>query len=352
MSETQLLPPANPFFNYPLEAPPDVVSGLISERQIGYLAADWCLGKTPLFQQLALSVAKGDPFLGQESTQRPVIVLDAETPYEDYRPSIERIAKRLEVKVDDVNLRIFLRHGHEKDKDSEYFRQLLGNVPKVEALLRSQLESSPNALVLIDPLLEIMPYKENEAESAMRVYNVLRGILGDYRAAAFLFTLHLRKGEAAANGKSPSRWEMLLNNQRQWFKEVAGSNKLGAHADVRLGMTATSADEAQMIVSGFKRGKDAALLCFEKSVDERGEYNGFVPAQLPPGSKFTLNHEQEREIRKLPPRFRFADVADKLIPHSSLARLLKAAQRAGRAFKDAEGYWNIPGVGEGRECGS
>src|ERR1700687_223525 len=74
------LPVANQFFSYPIEAPPDIVSGIISERQIGYLAADWCLGKTPVFQQLALCVAKGIPFLGQETAKRPVVILDAETP--------------------------------------------------------------------------------------------------------------------------------------------------------------------------------------------------------------------------------------------------------------------------------
>src|ERR1700722_7259212 len=84
---------ANPFFSYPLEPSLDIVAGIISERQVGYLAADWCLGKTPVFQQLALCVVKGIPFLGLETSKRPVIILDAETPYEDYRPSIERIAQ-------------------------------------------------------------------------------------------------------------------------------------------------------------------------------------------------------------------------------------------------------------------
>src|SRR6266446_5016630 len=137
---------ANQFFSYPIEAPPDIVSGIISERQIGYLAADWCLGKTPVFQQLALCVAKGIPFLGQETTKRPVVILDAETPYEDYRPSIERIAKRLEVAVDDVNLHIFLRHGHEHDANSKDFRALIGNLSKVESFLREQLAKYQNPL--------------------------------------------------------------------------------------------------------------------------------------------------------------------------------------------------------------
>jgi hypothetical protein len=349
ISDPSSLAVANEFFSYPIEAPSDIVSGIISERQIGYLAADWCLGKTPVFQQLALCVAKGIPFLGQETAQRPVVILDAETPYEDYRPSVERIAKRLGVAVDDVNLHPFLRHGHEHDPNSKDFRIVIGNQAKVETFLRDQLAKYHNALVLIDPLLEIVPYKENEAESAMKVYNVLRSILGDYADAAFLFTLHLRKGYAAPDAKSSSSWHTLLNNPREWFKEVAGTNKLGAHADVRLGMTATSSSEAQMIINGFKRGKEAAFLCFEKAVDDRGEYDGFTVSALPDNAKVKLSSQQETEISKLPPKFRFSEVADKGIPHSSLARLLKAGQKAGRAFKDADGFWSISGTPAARD---
>lgn len=352
ISTASSLPVGNQFFAYPIEAPPDIVSGIISERQIGYLAADWCLGKTPVFQQLALCVAKGIPFLGQETIKRPVVILDAETPYEDYRPSIERIATRLEVAVDDVNLHPFLRHGHEHDADSKAFRAVIGNQSKVESFLREQLTKYQNPLVLIDPLMEIIPYKENEAESAMRVYNVLRSILGEYPDAAFLFTLHLRKGYAIPDTKSRSSWHALLNNPREWFKEVAGSNKLGAHADVRLGMTATSSSEAQMIINGFKRGKEAAFLCFEKAVDDRGEYDGFIVSRLPDSARMKLTSQQETEISKLPHRFRFSEVADKDIPHSSLARLLKAGQKAGRAFKASDGFWNISHTSASREDGS
>lgn len=346
------LPVANSFFAYPIEVPPDIVSGIISERQIGYLAADWCLGKTPVFQQLALCVAKGIPFLGQETIKRPVVIFDAETPYEDYRPSIERIAKRLGVAVDNANLHPFLRHGHERDADSKNFRAVIGSPSNVVTFLRDQLAVYKDPLVLIDPLMEIIPYKENDAESTMKVYNILRGILGDFHDAAILFTLHLRKGPTLPDSKSRSSSEMLLNNPREWFKEVAGSNKLGAHADVRLGMTATSSNEAQFIVNGFKRGKEAAFLCFEKAVDDRGEYNGFIVSRLPDRAKVKLTTQQETEISKLPHRFRFSEIADEIIPHSSLARLLKAGQKAGRVFKDSEGFWNISEPSPSRDGGS
>jgi hypothetical protein len=354
MSATQplpIVPIANEFFGYSLQTPPDIVSGIISERQIGYLAADWCLGKTPVFQQLALSVVKGIPFLGQETTQRPVIILDAETPYEDYRPSIERIAKRLDVAVDDANLRPFLRHGHEKDPESRRFREVVGNAAKVKEFLQGELEVHPDALVLIDPLLEIMPYRENEAESAMKAYNALRSMFGEYPSAAFFVTLHLRKGDTHPDRTGASTWQTLLNNPRAWFKEVAGSNKLGAHADARLGMTATSGEEQQMIVSGFKRGKDAALLCFDKSVDEQGEYNGFVMSRIPDGAKVKLTPDQEKDLAKLPRSFRFGEVADKVLPHSTLGRLLKSAQKAGRIFKNEKGDWSKSGD-DTREDGS
>ncbi len=107
-----------------------------------------------------------------------------------------------------------------------------------------------------------------------------------------------------------------------------------------------------MIINGFKRGKEAAFLCFEKAVDDRGEYDGFIVSGLPDNAKVKLTSQQEREISKLPHRFRFSEVADKVIPHSSLARILKAGQKAGRAFKDADGIWNISETSAARDYGS
>lgn len=102
MSTQSPLASANAFFAHSLEAAPDVVTGILGERQIGYLAGDWSLGKTPLLQELSLSVAAGIPFLGRETSRRPVLVFDAETPYEDYRPSLERIAARLRIEPNDL----------------------------------------------------------------------------------------------------------------------------------------------------------------------------------------------------------------------------------------------------------
>lgn len=93
----------NTFFDHELAPPVEVWEGTLQEGQISFLAGDYALAKTPFSQQLALSVAAGLPFLGRRTTKRPVIVLDAESTYGDYRPNIERIAHRLELSPDHIS---------------------------------------------------------------------------------------------------------------------------------------------------------------------------------------------------------------------------------------------------------
>jgi hypothetical protein len=334
----------NPFFRYSMKEPVYVVDGLLSERQIGYFAADWNLGKTPVNQQIALSVASGKPFLGRATTKRQVIVLDAETPYEDYRISIERIAARLGVPPKDIaNLKFFLRYAAVGDPHSEAFRAVIGDVKKACAFIGEQLKLFPDALLVIDPLMEIIPFKETDPFAALTIYHRLREILADFPHAAILFTLHLRKGADDPKGtEQSSSGTVLLNNPRRWFKEVAGTNKIGAHADVRLGMCAATSDEQHLVIKGFRRGKDAPMLSFVRSLDTHGEYDGFVEQPLPKDLVKDLTAAQKDQLRKLRFPFRFVEVADCYdgMPRASLHRLLKAALNAGYVHKDQHRVWH------------
>jgi hypothetical protein len=334
---------ANPFFAFSTKEPVHVVDGVLSEQQTGFLAADWNLGKTPLKQQMALCVVAGKPFLGRQTTKRPVIVLDAETPYADYRINIERIAERLEIVSEDIsNLKLFLRYGAVGDPNSEAFRAVIGRPKEALAFIREQLKRLPDALVTIDPLLEIIPFKEIDSSQALAVYYQLRQILADFPHAAILFTLHLRKGAADdSEALSASSGIVLLRNPRRWFKEVAGTNKIGAHADVRLGMCAVTADEQHLVVNGFRRGKDVALLSFVRSIDRHGDYDGFIEHALPKDLLTNLTAEQKAQLGKLPFPFRFQQIADKIVARASLHRLLKAAQRAGYVHKDQDQVWHL-----------
>jgi hypothetical protein len=335
----------NPFFAHPMSESVHIAADLLTEQQIGSLTADWNLGKTPLKQQLALSVGAGLPFLGRPTTKRPVIVLDGETSYPDYRGSFERIAKRLAVGPRDiVNLRFFLRYGAVGDPDSEAFRAVIGKAKDAVAFIRKQLERFPNALVLIDPLMEIIPFKETDPFAALGMYHQLREILADFPRAAILFTLHLRKGTDDPKNpfNSASSGKVLLRNPRRWFKEVAGTNKIGAHADVRLGMCAVTHDEQHLVIKGFRRGKDVVPLSFVRSINIDGEYDGFLEHPLPKDVLIDLSEEQKKQLAKLPFPFRFNEVADRGggLPRASLHRLLKAALNAGYVNKDQHQVWH------------
>jgi hypothetical protein len=347
---------ANPYFAHVRQPAVEIVEGLFQERQIGYLAGDWSLGKTPLLQQWGLSVVAGIPFLGYKDSKRPVIVFDAESADEDYVASLERIARRLGVPPRDiVNLHPVLRFGAEGDKMSAEFQRCIGNPALMCTLFENCLKKLPNALIIVDPLPTIVPFKENYSQAAIAVYNRLRGLLAVFRHAAFLFSLHLRKSGASEDrfGQPESRscWRVLVNNARLWFQEVNGSNKIGAHGDLRLGMAAI--DEQQFVVSGFRRGKDMlAPVFFEKTLDAAEPYDadgnpryaGFTLIPPPPDAFQKLKPEQLAQLQRLalamPSGFRFNEVADKTIPRVTLHRLLQAAIKAGLVCKDA-GKWCV-----------
>lgn len=333
----------NPFFAHSMSESVHIVLDLLTEQQMGTLTADWNLGKTPLKQQLAISVCAGLPFLGRPTTKRPVIVLDGETSYPDYRSSFERIAKRLSLAGEDIaNLRFFLRYGAVGDPYSEAFRAVIGKPKEAVAFIRKQLEQFPNALVLIDPLMEIIPFKETDPFAALQIYHLLRELLADFPHAAIVFTLHLRKGTDDPKNpfNSASSGKVLLHNPRRWFKEVAGSNKIGAHADVRLGMCAVTHDEQHLVIKGFRRGKDVVPLSFVRSINIDGEYDGFIEYPLPKDVLVDLAEEQKKQLTTLPFPFHFNEVADRLVPRASLHRLLKAAQNAGYVHKDQHQVWH------------
>ena len=339
---------ANPFFAHSTEEAPFVVDGLLRGQQIGSLTADWNLGKTPALQQLAICAGAGLPFLGRATTRRPVIVLDGETPYLDYRTNFERIAQRLSIGSCDVaNLRFFLRYGHKGDANAEAFRAVIGRSKEAGAFIKEQLKHFPNALVIIDPLMEIIPFKETDPFAALSIFHQLREILADFPHAAILFTLHLRKGADDPKNlmNSASSGKVLLQNPRRWFKEVAGTNKIGAHADVRLGMCAVTGDEQHLVLKGFTRGKDAPVVSFVRTINVDGEYDGFVEHPLPKDVLVDLSEEQKKQLAKLPFPFHFNEIADKEggMPRASLHRLLKAAQSAGYAHKDQHQVWNRSG---------
>jgi len=76
------------------------------------------------------------------------------------------------------------------------------------------------------------------------------------------------------------------------------------------------------------------------STAESAELAGF---ELCPPDKSSLEAvltpKQSEYWTKLPPTFRFEDVADKLVPRASLQRLLKRAKSLGWVEQDGEDTW-------------
>jgi hypothetical protein len=122
------------------------------------------------------------------------------------------------------------------------------------------------------------------------------------------------------DGKRPN----LLTNPREWLEEVCGTLDILNRSDVRLGMDIH--DEDVRVLNGIRRAEDMCplLIC---SVIHNGRLAGFEPC--PPddsGLRAAFTAKQLGHWDRLPAKFRFEEVADRVVPRASLQRLLDRAK--------------------------
>lgn len=71
-----------------------VVDGLLPQGGLGLIAAKPKVGKTTLARALAVAVAKGEPFLGRDTTQGPVVYISLEDPAWHVQAEFERLGAK------------------------------------------------------------------------------------------------------------------------------------------------------------------------------------------------------------------------------------------------------------------
>ena len=340
----------NLFFTRTSKPAMPVWDGVFDEGQIVTLAADWNLGKSPLIQQLGLCIATGSSCLGHGTPERPVIILDTESQYDKYRSSVERIAKRLRIDVKSLlNFKPILRYGADDDPESKEFSLALSTQSTSRKFLERMLAKYPNGVFFLDAGLDVLQFKAKDDDAVMAEYRYLKSLLAKFPHATYVLTLHLRKPDP--KHPRPSMAPVLLNNPRRFFEEVSGSNKIGAHADVRLGMAAWDEEESKLLLRGLRRGTDTALISLEKNVNENGEYDGFVEIPIPV-KETKLTNDELANLRSLAPKYKFTDaVKSRRFSKATLFRLQKKAAQRGYVFKDKNDVWhvNLPDDGKGEK---
>jgi len=198
------------------------------------------------------------------------------------------------------------------------------------AFLEEALRPKPNAIVIVDPLELLFTLDTGKKLPVLALYKGLRKVLSLYPKAALLITFNLRKW--GKHGRQPR----LLTNPREWLEEVCGTLDIVNRSDVRLGVDMH--DEDVRVINGIRRAEEMSPLLI-RSVTHEDQVAGF---ELCPPNDSALNaaftHKQIEYWHKLLPRFRFEDIADKVVPRASLKRLLDRAKSLG-LVESENGIW-------------
>jgi hypothetical protein len=338
-SGTNLRPAPIPnFFDGDDKPRPEIVEGLIREGQIVAFAGPYGMGKSPTITDLTIHVIHGIAWCGRQVSKRPVITFDFETPAATYRWNVKNIAKRMGAAVPNVtvDLDVYLEHDSpDQPATKKLLSAIAGEMDARIAMIADALSSKPNALVTIDPLELMFRVDTLKKVEVLRLYGKLRRLLAKYPEAAIAATFNLRKRD-----KKTGKDDLLLN-PRGWLEEVCGTLDLLNRSDVRLGMDFYGEDAR--VVNGIRRGEEMHPLIVRPVKIAPREYAGFELCL--PDTQTLFTPKQRGYWGKLTWPFWFDDMADKIVPRSTLWKILERARQAGLAYVKANGQWDKCPVG-------
>jgi len=223
------------YFDCETERRPEVIRGILREKQIGSLAAYYGIGKSPGLHDLTVHLIHGQPWCGRPIIKpRSVIAFDFESDPAEYKLNIRRSAERLDLPMPRFENDVWPYLQNDDPKKNSLTRDLLEALanPKSPAearlaLIRSALEKAPlGAVVFIDPVDMMFPIDKLKSQNILWLYREFRKILADFPQSLILGTWNLRK----PNGNVPKA--SLLHDPRGWLFEVAGNLDLLNRCDV------------------------------------------------------------------------------------------------------------------------
>ncbi len=328
------------FFDRNTEERPEIVQGLIREGDFVVFAGNYGMGKSPTLADLTVHLIHGLTWCGRKVAQRPVVVIDFESPEPDYKNSIRRIAARLELPTPNVprDLVVFLQNARNDPGTARLLEAIAARDKQAKvAFLESELREKPNAVVIIDPLSLYFTINWIKPHEVVGAYGDLRLIIHKYPHSAIVGTFNLRKRDRK-NGRAD-----LLSDPREWLEEVSGSLDILNRSDVRLGIEKHHDDVR--VINGIVRGREMHPLLIHPVRDRDDQLAGFeqvIPEQSDLLIAMTVKQKQHWD--NLPSDFRFEQVADKIVPRASLSRLVEKAEHVGALKKSEEGVYR-------KQCG-
>jgi hypothetical protein len=175
------------FLGRKIEQPPELVSGLIHQGTMTMINAPSKSMKSWLMFQLALSVASGGKFLGRETSKADVLIVNPEIREPFMQQRMRQLAAAM--KSNDCGL----------DMNAVRILNLRGESFMIETLIDQIAEAAEGfGLVCLDSLYQLLGDRDENAARDMG--NLLRGLdkIATSGGAAFLFTHHFAKGNAAS----------------------------------------------------------------------------------------------------------------------------------------------------------
>jgi AAA domain len=125
---------------------PFVVDGLLTQGGLSVLGAKPKVGKSSLSRYLAVSVAKGVPFLGRDTTQGDVILCSLEDP----RAHVDNCLAALDYRATDSSIQIVERVAPDKETSVVAIRDALTANPNVRLVIIDHLAKFLNLPDLSD----------------------------------------------------------------------------------------------------------------------------------------------------------------------------------------------------------
>lgn len=170
-----------------IEQPPELVSGLIHQGTMTMINAPSKSMKSWLMFQLALSVASGAKFLGRETCKCNVLIVNPEI----REPFMQQRMRQLAAGMSG--------EGCDLDMNAVRILNLRGENYMTEMLIDQIADEAKGfGLVCLDSLYQLLGDRDENAARDMG--NLLRGLdkIATAGGAAFVFTHHFAKGNAAA----------------------------------------------------------------------------------------------------------------------------------------------------------
>lgn len=164
-------------------------------------------GKSYLSVQLALAVAKGEPFLGYPTNQHRVLYLQFDTSMAVWKKMLTDLDK----KGIDLEGQVYIPHPEDLPRPFDITK------PDMKDKLRKILELSEPDLVIIDVLRELHHYDENDSTGMKLVSDHVDSVFKDYAVIQLHHTRKLPDDYAGKNVVNTARGSSYIAGKSDAF---------------------------------------------------------------------------------------------------------------------------------------